>query len=68
MTPAPWTSLNGVEKQNRQEKVRYGVTLSVPLGAQWPAKLTWTTGFISRIGGDFDTLGIRLHTKLHFVR
>lgn len=57
------TSLNGVEKQDRQENVRYGFTLSVPLGVHWSAKLSWTTGFISRIGADFDTMGVALQYR-----
>jgi hypothetical protein len=54
------TSVNGVQDEDVQRSVRYGVTLSVPLGAQWSAKLAWSRGLITRVGGDFQTLSVAL--------
>jgi hypothetical protein len=54
------TSVNGVQDEDLQRSVRYGVTLSVPLDARWSAKLAWSRGLITRVGGDFQTLSVAL--------
>jgi hypothetical protein len=57
------TSVNGVQDQDLQRSVRYGVTLSVPLAAQWSAKLAWSRGLITRVGGDFQTFSFALQYR-----
>jgi hypothetical protein len=49
------TTLNGVAKHDLQENSRYGMTLSVPFGEGWSAKLAWSNGLATRIGSDFHT-------------
>lgn len=57
------TSVNGVQDQDLQRSVRYGVTLSVPLSAQWSAKLAWSHGLITRVGGNFQTVSVALQYR-----
>lgn len=57
------TSVNGVQDQDLQRSVRYGVTLSVPLAASWSAKLAWSHGLITRIGGNFQTVSVALQYR-----
>jgi hypothetical protein len=57
------TSVNGVQDQNLQRSVRYGVTLSVPLATQWSAKLAWSRGLITRVGGNFQTVSVALQYR-----
>lgn len=57
------TSVNGVPDQDVQRSVRYGVTLSVPLATQWSAKLAWSRGLITRVGGDFQTVTLALQYR-----
>ncbi|MFM0620418.1 transporter [Paraburkholderia nemoris] len=54
------THVNGVEDQDYQLSARYGVTLSVPLAAKWSAKLAWSRGLVTRVGGNFQTISIAL--------
>jgi hypothetical protein len=54
------TSVNGVQDQDLQRSVRYGVTLSVPLAEKWSAKLAWSRGLVTRVGGNFQTVSIAL--------
>ncbi|MFL9904514.1 transporter [Paraburkholderia fungorum] len=57
------TSVNGVEDQDFQLSARYGVTLSVPLAAKWSAKLAWSRGLVTRVGGNFQTISIALQYR-----
>ena len=57
------TSVNGAQGQDLQRTVRYGATLSVPLAAQWSAKLAWSRGLTARIGGNFQTVSITLQYR-----
>ena len=57
------TSVNGVEDQNLQRNVRYGVTLSFPLCAQWSGKLAWSRGMTTSIGGNFQTVTVALQYR-----
>ncbi|SOE82373.1 Putative MetA-pathway of phenol degradation [Caballeronia arationis] len=57
------TSVDGVEDEDMQRTVRYGVTLSVPLAAQWSAKLAWSNGLITRVGGNFQTVSLSLQYR-----
>ena len=52
------TTLDGVEKQDRQESSRLGLTLAVPIGRRFSLKASWATGVAARVGGDFDTFGL----------
>jgi len=54
------TSVNGVQDQDLQRSVRYGVTLSVLLTEKWSAKLAWSRGLITRVGGNFQTVSVVL--------
>ncbi|MGF6754967.1 transporter [Paraburkholderia sp. GAS42] len=57
------TSVNGVQDQDLQRSVRYGVTLSFPLASQFSAKLAWSRGLITRVGGNFQTISIALQYR-----
>lgn len=52
------TSVNGVQNSDLQSSTRYGLTLSVPLAAQWSSKLAWSRGLTTRIGGNFQTVAV----------
>ena len=56
------TTLNGVDKADVQSNSRLGVTLGVPLGRRSSLKVAWATGFTTRVGADFDTIGVALQT------
>jgi hypothetical protein len=57
------TKTNGVYNQDRQENMRYGVTLSVPLASGWSAKLGWSKGVVTRAGGDFKVIAVALQYR-----
>jgi hypothetical protein len=57
------TSIDGVEKQDVQHNSRYGVTLSVPLATGWAAKLAWSTGLATRVGGDYKVISMALQYR-----
>ncbi|WP_436195091.1 transporter [Paraburkholderia hospita] len=57
------TSVNGVQDKDLQRSVRYGVTLSVPLAEKWSAKLAWSQGLITRVGGNFQTVSVALQYR-----
>lgn len=52
------TSLNGVEKDDRQSNTRVGGTIAIPLGVHHSVKLYGSTGATARTGTDFDTVGV----------
>jgi Putative MetA-pathway of phenol degradation len=52
------STVNGVEKSDRQENTRIGLTLSLPMGNRQSIKLTWSDGATTRVGGDFSTFGV----------
>jgi hypothetical protein len=56
------TTLDGVAREDRQENARLGLTLSVPVGRRHALKVSGSTGAVTRIGGDFDTLGVAWQT------
>lgn len=51
------TTVDGVEGE-RQENVRVGLTLAIPVDRWNSVKLYGSTGAIARTGGDFTTVGI----------
>jgi hypothetical protein len=57
------TSVNGIEDQDLQLSVRYGVTLSIPLARKWSAKLAWSRGLVTRVGGNFQTFSVALQYR-----
>ena len=56
------TVLDGVAKADVQSNSRVGVTLALPVGHSSALKVSWATGFTTRIGADFDSFGIALQT------
>ena len=54
------TIVNDVINATRQNNSRIGVTASFPLTKQVSLKTSWARGVVTRIGGDFNTVGIAL--------
>jgi hypothetical protein len=52
------TTLNGVQKDDRQANVRVGLTVSLPVAKGHSVKFTWSDGATTRIGGDYTTYGV----------
>lgn len=52
------SALNGIRQDDRQENVRVGGTISIPLGKHPSLKLYGSTGVWSRSGSDFWLAGI----------
>ena len=52
------TSIDGVEKADLQRNSRLGVTASLPIARQQSLKITGSTGATTRIGADFQTVGV----------
>ncbi len=52
--------MNGVAKHDLQANSRYGLTLSVRLAPGLSAKLAVADGLTTRVGGDFQTIGVAL--------
>jgi hypothetical protein len=52
------STVNGVQKADRKENSRLGVTLSLPMGAAQSLKVSWSEGASTRTGNDFSTWGI----------
>ena len=50
------TTVDGDKKDDQQSSSRYGVTLTVPISAGFSAKVAWSNGLTTRVGGNFDTL------------
>lgn len=57
------TSIDGVAKRDAQSVTRYGLTLSVPLGAGVSAKVAWASWLSAHNGGNFDTIGVTLQYR-----
>ena len=51
------STVGGVEKDDRQDNTRAGLTLAVPITPRQSLKLTWANGVSTRIGSTFQTLG-----------
>lgn len=52
------TSVDGKLNRDRQENVRIGATLAVPINRNHSIKLFGSSGVSTRIGGNFDLVGI----------
>ena len=57
------TSIDGAAKHGTLATSRYGLTLSVPIGAGFSAKLAWSTWLRARNGGTFQTIGVALQFR-----
>jgi hypothetical protein len=57
------TNVTGIEDQDLQRNVRYGVTIFFPLSAQWSGKLAWSRGLTTSIGGNFQTVTVALQYR-----
>jgi hypothetical protein len=56
------TTVDGLAKADVQSNSRVGLTLALPVGRRSSIKVAWATGFTTRIGADFDSLGIAWQT------
>jgi hypothetical protein len=56
------TTVNGVAKADVQSNSRVGLTLALPVGRRGAVKVAWSTGFTTRIGADFTSVGIAWQT------
>lgn len=56
------TTVDGAASADTLSNSRVGLTLSLPAGRRNSVKLTWATGFTTRVGGDFDTFGVAWQT------
>ena len=52
------TELNGTIRQDLQRNERVGATLSLPAARVGAIKIVLTTGLATRLGADFDSIGI----------
>lgn len=52
------TSIDGVEKADLQRNSRLGLTASLPITRQQSLKIAGSTGATTRIGADFQTVGV----------
>ena len=55
--------IDGVSSHDAQQVTRYGLTLSVPLGAGFSAKLAWSSWLTAHNGGNFDSIGVTLQYR-----
>ncbi len=55
---------NGAGMENRQENIRVGGTLVLPVGSQHSVKLACSTGAIVRFGASFTTVAVAWQTML----
>jgi len=54
------TTVNGVDKADRQSNSRAGITFSMPVGQKYSLKFNWSRGATTRIGSNFTSYGIGL--------
>ncbi len=52
------TTIDGIEKNDRQENLRTGFTLAIPVNLYHSIKLYGSSGVSQRTGNSFDTLGL----------
>jgi hypothetical protein len=57
------TSIDGVANHDSQSVSRYGLTLAVPLGEGFSAKLSWASWLKAHNSGSFDTVGLTLQYR-----
>jgi len=56
------TTLDGTARADLQRNSRLGVTLALPVGRRSALKVAWASGFTTRVGADFDSLGVAFQT------
>jgi hypothetical protein len=54
------TTLDGERSADLQKSTRAGLTMSLPISAQYSVKLAWSDGVTTRIGSDFTTYSVTL--------
>jgi hypothetical protein len=52
------SSVNGIDKNDRQENSRFGATLAMPTGKRHSIRITCSTGAIIRYGANFSTVSV----------
>lgn len=52
------TEVDGVPGNEEQENTRFGVSFAYPLTRRASLKLAWIGGLSTRLGADFDTIGL----------
>jgi hypothetical protein len=52
------TTVNGAVKDDQQGNTRSGLTLAVPFAKAYALKFSWSTGVVTRIGGNFTSFGV----------
>jgi hypothetical protein len=57
------TMINGVANDDRQNNVRYGATLSIPITRSWSAKVAASKGLIVRAGGDYKAISLAVQYR-----
>jgi hypothetical protein len=56
------TAVDGTAKADLQRNSRIGAALAVPIGRRSALKVSWASGFTTRVGADFDSLGVAFQT------
>ncbi len=56
------TTVDGAARADLQANSRVGLTLALPVGRRSTVKVSWASGFTTRVGADFDTLGVAVQT------
>lgn len=56
------SSINDIYKDDRQNNLRVGATLNLPVSRQSSIKLAYSTGAVIRIGGNFSTISVAWQT------
>ena len=54
------TTVNDVQNDDRQENVRLGITVALPLGRHFSLRLYGSSGVYTRTGTNFDAAGLAL--------
>jgi outer membrane putative beta-barrel porin/alpha-amylase len=52
------TTVGGLFRNNLQRNERIGIGLSLPSGRSTSVKIVFTSGLATRLGGDFDSIGV----------
>jgi hypothetical protein len=52
------TVVDNAIKADLQKNTRVGLALSLPVGRRYSVKIAWARGLTTRIGGNFNTIGI----------
>jgi hypothetical protein len=56
------TTVDGTAKADLQSNSRLGAALALPVGRRSALKVSWSTGFTTRIGADFSSIGVGFQT------